>query len=83
MGIVILALILFISYIVIVFIESYDGRVWTKQTKSGELKIDESSIIMKIGKTIYTTVGYFSKSSKQTAKEKLERIIKKEINKNQ
>lgn len=83
MGIVILALILFISYIVIVFIESYDGQVWTKQTKSGELKIDESSIIMKIGKTIYTTVGYFSKSSKQTAKEKLERIIKKEINKNQ
>ena len=83
MGIVILALILFISYIVIVFMESYDGQAWTKQTKSGEIRFDENGIVVKIGKTIYTAVGYFGKSSKLTAKEKIERIIKKEANKNQ
>ncbi len=72
-----------IFLLIILILEEYDEKVWTKKTKSGEIRFDENGIVMKIGKTIYTTVGYFSQSSKQTAKEKLERIIKKEANKNQ
>lgn len=74
-----LCVFLFVFFI----IECYDNRPWTQARKSGELKIDENGLIVIIGKTIYTTFGYFSNSSKQTAKDKIERIIKKESGKNQ
>lgn len=74
---------LYIFLIIFFIIECYDRQPWTLERKSGEIKIDENDLIVKVGKTIYTAVGYFSKSSKMTAKEKLERIIKKEINKKQ
>lgn len=74
---------LHIFLIIFFVLECYDKQPWTRARKSGEIKIDENDFIVKIGKTIYTAVGYFSKSAKQTAKEKLERIIKKEINKKQ
>ena len=68
---------------IILIREEYDEKAWTKKTKGGEIRFDENGIVMKIGKTIYTAVGYFSKSSKLTAKDKIERIIKKESGKNQ
>lgn len=72
-----------IFLLIIYILEEYDEKAWTKKTKRGELKIDENGLIVKIGKTIYTAFGYFSNSSKQTAKDKIERIIKKEGGKNQ
>ena len=72
-----------IFLLIIYLLEAYDEKAWTQKTKRGEIRFDENGIVMKIGKTIYTAVGYFGKSSKLTAKEKIERIIKKEANKNQ
>jgi len=38
-------------------------------------------IVVPIAKTIYKVAGHFSKTSKMTAKNKVERLIKKEIQK--
>ena len=70
-----------IFLLIILILEEYDEKAWTKKTKGGEIRFDENGIVMKIGKTIYTAVGYFSNSSKLTAKDKIERIIKKESDK--
>ena len=72
-----------IFLLIILILEEYDEKAWTKKTRGGEIRFDENGIVMKIGKTIYTAVGYFSKTSKLTAKDKIERIIKKESGKNQ
>ncbi len=74
---------LYIFLLIFFVIEDYDNRPWTQARKRGEIRFDENGIVMKIGKTIYTAVGYFSNSSKLTAKDKIERIIKKESGKNQ
>lgn len=39
------------------------------------------TIVVPIAKTIYKVAGHFSKTSKMTAKKKVERLIKKEIQK--
>lgn len=39
------------------------------------------TIVIPIAKTVYTVVGHFSKTSKCTAKDKVSRLIKKEISK--
>jgi len=39
------------------------------------------TIVVPIAKTIYKVAGHFSKTSKMTAKNKVERLIKKEIQK--
>jgi len=49
-----------IFLLIILILEEYDEKAWTKKTKGGEIRFDENGIVMKIGKTIYTAVGYFS-----------------------
>ena len=39
------------------------------------------TIVIPIAKTVYTVAGHFSKTSKMTAKDKVSRLIKKEISK--
>lgn len=39
------------------------------------------TLVLPIAKTVYTVIGHFSKTSKMTAKDKVERLIKKEIQK--
>ena len=39
------------------------------------------TLVIPVAKTVYTVIGHFSKTSKLTAKDKVERLIKKEIKK--
>lgn len=52
--------------------------------KRGEVDkkvLENMTLIIPIAKTLYTVVGHFSKTSKMTAKDKVTRLIKKEIQK--
>jgi len=52
--------------------------------KRGEIDkklFENMTLIIPVAKTVYTVIGHFSKTSKCTAKDKLTRIIKKEIQK--
>lgn len=42
---------------------------------------ENMTLIIPIAKTIYKVIGHFSKTSKMTAKDKVSRLIKKEISK--
>ena len=52
--------------------------------KRGEIDkqlFENMTLVIPIAKTIYTVVGHFSKTSKCTAKDKVKRVIKKELSK--
>lgn len=73
---------LLIPYIVIVgtvFI-CVIGTLITPKRKRGS--VDKNmTLVIPIAKTIYKVTGHFSKTSKMTAKDKVSRLIKKEISK--
>lgn len=52
-----------------------------KRGKIDKKVLENMTLIIPIAKTVYTVVGHFSKTSKMTAKDKVTRLIKKEIQK--
>ena len=52
-----------------------------KRGKIDKQLFENMTLIIPVAKTIYTVVGHFSKTSKCTAKDKVTRLIKKEIQK--
>lgn len=56
------------------------GMLITPKRKRGSVSKD-LTLIIPIAKTIYKVTGHFSKTSKMTAKDKVSRLIKKEISK--
>jgi len=71
-----------LPYIFLIFtvVISIVGLLITPHRKRGS--VDKNlTLVIPISKTIYTVVGHFSKTSKCTAKDKVTRLIKKEIQK--
>ena len=56
------------------------GTLITPKRKRGSVSKD-LTLIIPIAKTVYKVTGHFSKTSKMTAKDKVSRLIKKEISK--
>ena len=52
-----------------------------KRSEIDKKVLENMTLIIPVAKTVYTVVGHFSKTSKTTAKDKVERLIKKEIQK--
>jgi len=75
-----IALILLIS--LMSFLE--DNGYLKPYYKHGQIEtktLANMTLVIPVAKTVYTVIGHFSKTSKCTAKDKLTRIIKREIQK--
>lgn len=58
-----------------------ENRSYIKSLRKRGSADEKLTLVVPIAKTVYTVVGHFSKTSKVTAKSKIERLIKKEIQK--
>ncbi len=76
--------VMYFSLIAMVLLISVIRLFNNSPCKRGEVDkqlFENMTLIIPVAKTVYTVIGNFSKTSKCTAKDKVERLIKKEIKK--
>jgi len=75
---------MYFTLIAVVLLVSVVRLLDASPCKRGEIDkqlFENMTLIIPVAKTVYTVIGHFSKTSKCTAKDKVERLIKKEIKK--